>query len=47
MKINPEEFVAFPKETVVAFVPAETPLDQVAESLEEGGISADQIAVYQ
>ena len=47
MRINPQEFVSFPKEMVIGFVPGQTRLEEVEDALEQTGLNGDQIDFLQ
>lgn len=47
MRINPQEFVSFPKEVVIGFIPQDKPLAPVHEALVASGIPDDRIDFLQ
>ncbi|HEX2148676.1 MAG TPA: hypothetical protein VHI31_00670 [Actinomycetota bacterium] len=43
MRVNPQEFQAFPKQLVIGFVPASSGPKQIQQSLEGAGLADDQV----
>jgi hypothetical protein len=43
MTINPEEFISFPKEVVIGFIPADVQLEPIKDALNAAGLVDDQI----
>ena len=44
MNINPDEFISFPKEMVMGFLPPDAQLEPVQDALKAAGLADDQIA---
>jgi hypothetical protein len=44
MRVNPQEFISFPRQTVIGFVPASAPLEQVQEALDGTGLAGQEVA---
>lgn len=43
MRINPQEFQAFPKQLVIGFVPETSGMERVQQALDTSGVDVDQI----